>query len=250
MSRRLLILLALVGWVSAGCQIDLVAGIDANRDGSGRISAEVGLDADALKEIGDPVSALRVDDLRQAGWTVTGPRRDEGGLTWIRATKPFAEPDQAGAAMGQLAGPAGPFRDFRLTRTKSLLRSRTTFTGVVDLTGGLGGLSDPDLTAKLGDVDLGLDLEGLRRRFGAELGRSVKVRVTAGLPGKVTTNTPSREGGRALWAPELGQRLQMEVSGEALKVAPGLVAAAVGALLLPLLAVVLTGRRRRRRRAR
>jgi len=248
MSRRLLLLLALVGWVATACQVDLVAGLDVNRDGTGQISAGVGLDADAMKEVGDLSSALRVDDLRLAGWKLTGPRRENDGLTWVRATRPFATADQATAAMAQLAGPGGPFRDFRLTRTKSLTRSKTTFTGVVDLTGGLSGLSDPDLTATLGDVDLGLDIEGLRRRFGADLAKSVQVRVTAGLPGKVTTDAPAREGDRALWSPDVGERVRLSASSEALKVAPALIAAGVGALLVPVVVIPFAVRRRRRRR--
>ncbi len=248
MSRRLLLLLALVGWVATACQVDLVAGLDVNRDGTGQISAGVGLDADAMKEVGDLSSALRVDDLRQAGWKLTGPRRENDGLTWVRATRPFATADQATAAMAQLAGPGGPFRDFRLTRTKSLTRSKTTFTGVVDLTGGLSGLSDPDLTATLGDVDLGLDIEGLRRRFGADLAKSVQVRVTVGLPGEVTTDAPAREGDRALWSPDVGRRVRLSASSEALKVAPALIAAGGGALLVPVVVIPFAARRRRRRR--
>ena len=247
MSRRLVALVAVLGWVATGCQVNLTAGVDVTRDGSGRVSAGLGLDDAAVEEVGDLASALRVDDLRQARWTVTGPRKEDDGLTWVRASKPFADPEEAMATMAELAGPGGPFRDFRLTRSRSLIRSRTTFTGVVDLTGGLSGLSDPDLQQRLGDVDVGLDIEGLRRRFGHALDQSVDVRVTAGLPGEMTTNAPSRDGGRALWAPELGQTVAMEASSEALKVAPSLIAGAVGALLVPVVAVVLFVRRRRRR---
>jgi len=247
MSRRLLVLVALVGWMATACQADLVAGVDVNRDGSGQVSAGIGFDADALKEVGDLSSTLRLDDLRQAGWNVAGPRREGDGLTWIRATKPFTDADQATATMAQLAGAGGPFRDFRLTRTKSLTRSRVTFTGVLDLTKGLSGLSDPDLTASVGDVGLGLDVEGLRRRFGGDLAKSVKVRVTAGLPGKVTTNAQSRDGERAVWSTDVGQSVALSASGEALKVAPALIAAGIAALLVPVMVVPFAVRRRRRR---
>jgi len=245
-----LVLVALLGWMATACQVNVVAGVDVNRDGTGQVSAALGLDPEAVKEVGDVAAALRVDDLRQAGWRVIGPRKEDDGLTWVRATKPFAGPDGAGAAMAQLAGPNGPFRDFRLTRTRTLLRSRTTFTGVIDLTAGLTGLSDPELTDRLGDVDLGLDLDGLRRRFGDSLATSVKVQVTAGLPGKVATNAPSRDGGRALWSPVLGQSVRMEASSQALRLAPGLVAAAIGAFLVPILLATLAVRRHLRRRAR
>jgi len=242
-----LLLAALLAWSASGCQVDLAAGLEVNRDGSGRVSAGVGLDAEAVSQAGDLSSALRVDDLRQAGWTVVGPRRENDGLTWVRATRPFTTAGEATATMAQLTGPEGPFKDFRLTRTRSLMRGRLNFTGVVDLTGGLSGLSDPDLAQRVGEVNLGLDLEGLRRRFGADLAKTVKVEVSAALPGKMTTNAPTRPGGRALWTPEVGQNVRLEASSDALNIPPGLVAAGAAALLMPLVAVPFAARRRRRR---
>jgi hypothetical protein len=247
MSRRLLVLVALLAVLATGCQVKIAARVDVGRDGRGRVSAGLGLDAEALAEVGDPATALRVDDLRGAGWQVEGPRKEDDGLTWVRASKPFADPEGASAVMAELSGPDGPFRDFRLVRTKSLLRSKTTFTGELDLARGLSGLSDPDLTGKLGDVDLGLDVEGLKRRFGDDLGKTVKVEVSAGLPGKVKTNAPARDGGRAVWAPELGQTVQLAASSEALKIDPVLLVGAGAAVVVLVAAVVLVSKRRRRR---
>lgn len=247
MPRRLLALVALLAWAATACRVDLVAGLDVERDGSGRVSAGVGLDDDAARELGDVSTAFRVDDLRASGWEVTGPRREGDGLTWIRAARSFSGPDEATVAMAQLSGPDGPLRDLRLTRTRSLLRSRTTFTGAVDLTAGLAGLADPELVQKLGDAGPGLDVESLRRRFGDDLDRAVRVEVTAGLPGDVETNAERRRGERALWSPALGQRLEMRASSEALKVPPALVTAAVTALLVPVSMVVVARRRRVRR---
>ncbi len=217
--------------------------MDVARDGTGRVTAGLGLDADALKEVGDPATALRLDDVRQAGWDVEAPRREDDGLTWVRASKPFSDPDQVPAIVAEINGPDGPFRDFRVVRTKSLTRSRTVFTGTLDLSRGVAGLSDPELTAALGDVDLGLDVDGLRNRFGDKVGDTVKVRVTAGLPGKVTHNAPATEGGRALWAPELGQTVQLEASSEALKINP-VIPIAAGGLLLMVVGLVALARRR------
>lgn len=248
MSRRLLLLVALLAWSTTACQVTLAARVDVERDGSGRVTAGVGLDPEALKEVGDPATALWVHDLRQAGWHLQAPRQEDDGLTWIRASKPFADPEEAAVVLAELSGADGPFRDFRIVRTESLLRSRTAFRGTVDLSSGLTGLSDPDLATALGDVDLGLDLEGLRRRFGEELARTVKVQVTAGLPGEVTTNAPARDGGQALWTPELGQIVAMEASSEAFRVDP-VVPAAAGAVVVVAILLVVVVRRRRRRRA-
>ena len=245
MRRLLPLLVAVLAWATTACQVTLTAGVDVNRDGTGRVVAGLGLDDDAVKEVGDLATALRLDDVRAAGWQVDPPRKEGDGMTWIRAAKRFTEPEQVPAIVAELNGPDGPFRGFRVERTKSLTRSRTTFTGTVDLVAGLTGLSDPELTAALGDVDLGLDVEGLRRRFGDQL----DVRVTAGLPGEVKTNAPAREGGRALWAPDLAQTVQLEASSEAFQIDPRLIIAAGGALLLASVLLVLLVRRRRSHRS-
>jgi hypothetical protein len=247
MPRRLLpLLFVLLAWATTACQVTLAAGVDVARDGTGRVTAGLGLDADAVKEVGDLATALRVDDVRQAGWQVEGPRKEDDGLTWVRASKPFADPDQVPAILAELNGPDGPFRDFRVVRTKSLTRSKTIFTGTLDLSGGFAGLTDPALTAALGDVDLGLGIAGLQARFGDAVSRSVRAEVTAGLPGKVTTNAPERAGGRALWAPELGQTVHLEASSQALKIDPRIPIGAGAMLLVVVVALVILVRRRRR----
>jgi hypothetical protein len=241
MRRRLLpLLVALLAWAATACQVTLTAGVDVNRDGTGRVTAGVGLDDEAVKEIGDLAGALRLDDVRRAGWQVEQPRKEDDGLTWVRAAKPFTEPEQVPAIVAELNGPTGPFRDFRVERTKSLTRSRTTFTGTVDLAAGLSGLADAELTTALDDVDLGLDAEGLRRRFGDQ----IKVQATARLPGQLTTNAPTRDGGRALWSTEVGQTLQLEASSSAFKLDPRLPIAAGAALLTAMSLLVVLLRRR------
>jgi predicted small secreted protein len=245
MRRRLLpALVALLAWATAACQVTLTAGVDVNRDGTGRVVAGLGLDDDALKEVGDPATALRLDDVRAAGWQVDPPRKEGDGLTWIRAAKAFTDPEQVPAIVAELNGPDGPFRGFRVERTKSLTRSKTTFTGTVDLANGLTGLADSDLTAALADVDLGLDPDGLRARFGQQL----TVHATAGLPGDLETNAPARDGRRALWTPDLGQTIQMEASSEALRIEPRLLAFAGAPLLLAVVLLAVLVRRRRRGR--
>ena len=242
MRRRLLpLLVGLLALATGACQVSLTAGVEVNRDGTGRVVAGVGLDDQALREVGELATALRLDDVRAAGWQVDAPRAEGDGLTWIRASKPFSDPEQVPAILAELNGPGGPFRDFAVTRTESLTRTKVTFTGTVDLAAGLTGLADPELTAALGDVDLGLDPDGLRTRFGDRL----KIRATAGLPGEVTTNAPARDKGRALWTPELGQTVRLEASSSAFRVDPRLPIVAGTTLLLAVALLVVLLRRRR-----
>ena len=147
----------------------------------------------------------------------------------------------------QLSGPDGPFRDFKVSRERSLFRTRTSFTGVADLTAGLAGLSDADLQAALGDFDLGLDVEGLKRRFGDALGDRVKVEVSARLPGKIEAETATVDDGRAVWTPAPGERIELVAQGDLRRLGPllyGSLALVVAALGLA--AVVLRTRQRRR----
>ena len=203
--RTLLAVVALALFAT-GCHVTLSAGIDLRADGSGTVHAGVGFDDEALAEIGDLGAALRADDLRRAGWEVVGPAKEDDGLTWVRAAKEFDDVEEAAVVAAELSGPNGPFRDFRVTRERSLFRTRTSFTGVVDLTAGLTGLSDADLQAALGDFDLGLDVEGLQRRFGDTLGDRVRVEVSAKLPGKVDAEPATTvDGGRAVWTAAVGR---------------------------------------------
>jgi hypothetical protein len=245
MRRRLLpLLVGLLAWATSACQVSLTAGVDVRRDGSGRVVAGVGLDDEAVREVGDLATALRLDDVRSAGWQVEPPRKEGDGLTWVRASKPFTQPEEVPAIVAELNGPTGPFRDLTVTRTKSLTRTKTTFTGTLDLAAGLTGLVDPELTAALGDVDLGLDPDGLRARLGDRL----NVQATADLPGtEITTNAPTRDGGRALWGAQIGETVHLEASSRAFRVDPRLPITAGAALLVAvtLLAVLLRRRRRR-----
>ncbi len=243
--RPLLAAALLVLALGTGCHVTLAAGIDVRQDGSGTVRAGLGVDDEALAEIGDLAAVLEMTDLRQAGWEVTAPVKEADGLTWVRASKGFDDAEEANAVAAELSGPDGPFRDFRVTHSQTLLRTKTGFTGVADLTAGLVGLSDADLAAKLGDYDPGLDVEGLRRRFGQDLSGALRVEVSAGLPGKIASNAPTVADGRAVWSPPIGERLDMTAEADARRLTPllyyvgGVLVVAVG-----LLAAVLWRRRR------
>ena len=215
--------------VLTACQVTLNARVDVEHDGSGAVQAAVGFDDEALRQLGDPSRELRVDDLRQAGWDVAGPRKEDDRLTWVRASKRFRSPAEAGRVAAELSGPEGPFRDFRVQRSRSFFRTRTRFTGVVDLSRGLAGLSDPALQERLGGADLGLDPGGLQRRYGAELDQRVRVRVEAHLPGRVES-----------WQPHIGESVTMEARADAWNVQPLLPALAALVFALAAVAVVVS----------
>jgi hypothetical protein len=230
--------------VLSGCRARVTAGIDVGSDGRGTVRAAIGLDDDAVRMFGDVAGQLRVDDLRQAGWDVEGPKKEDDGLTWVRASRSFDGAEEANTFLGQLSGPGGPFRDLRLTRSRSLLRSTTRLTGAVDLGAGLSAFADSDFAALVGDT-LPLDVTRLRTELGPDADQKVQVAFEARLPGDVE-GSGRREGGRAVWQPALGEQLQIEASSEALALVP-LVPVAAGIFLL-IVAVAAFGVWRRRRR--
>lgn len=196
------------------------SGIDAKSDGTGFVRAGVGLDAEAAQAVPDLSKQLRVDDLRMAGWTVTGPAKEGDGLTWVRASKPFDSPAQATRFMAELGGPTGPFRNFVLRQDRTLLRSRTSFSGVVDLSAGLSGLIDPDLQSKLG-ADFKLD------------DKAFKVEVAASLPGASRT-----------WHPVEGQQTRLQLSSSSVRLVPAVPAALAVVCAAAAAGMILLRRRR------
>lgn len=222
-----------------GCRVEVVAGVEAARDGSGAVRVGVGLDGEALAQVGDLAHQLRVDDLRRAGWQVTGPSGKRGGVTWVRASKRFSSPRQAERVVAELNGPAGPFRELRLTRHRSLLRTTTGLRGTVDLTSGARGFTDEEVQRRLGGQDLGLDPATLQRRLGVTLDRIFRVQVTARLPGSIiSTNSPLHDGGVARWRPKVGERIEVNATASAWNTVSlalgvlGLAAAAAAGVLL------------------
>lgn len=189
-------------------------GVDADADGSGRVRATVTLDRDAASRIPDLADQLRTADLVAAGWEVSKPETGKDGSVSVEAVRRFRSPQEATQAVEELSGPTGPFRDFRLRRTRSFLKTRTSFDGRVDLTSGIEAFSDEALARRLGGSPLGFDPAELERQLGAPLDRIFGFRVVARLPGDVTSNAPTRAGNGAAWQPKLGEDVRLTATAE------------------------------------
>lgn len=248
MIRRLLAAVVVL-LAAAGCQLDVNVAFDVADDGSGVVRVAVGLDADAASRVPGLADQLEVQDLVDAGWTVTGPSEEGDGRTWIRASKPFATPEEAGAVLAELSGEDGPFRDFRVVRERSFLAETWRFSGTVDLTAGLDGFSDDALRERLDGTSVGVDVAELERRAGQTLDRIFRFRVAAELPGTVSSNAPVDVAGGAVWTPTLGEQVSLAADGRVLDTAriAWLAAAALAAVLF---GFVLGWRLRRRGRRR
>jgi FMN phosphatase YigB (HAD superfamily) len=169
--------------VLAGCRVAVDVTVDVNEDGSGSVRVGVGLDDAAMARIPDLAEQLQTDDLAAAGWKVDGPEKEGDGLTWVRASKPFADPDQLGAIIEEISGPEGPFRDFTLSRTRSFGETTIELSGTVDLSEGPQAFSDEQLAELLGGDPFGGNLEQIEQEEGKPVPEMVDFTVTADLPG-------------------------------------------------------------------
>lgn len=118
--------------------------------------------------------------------------------------------------VNEVGGEGAPFRDFRLVRSRSFLRTHTRFRGTVDLGAGLEAFGDADLRGRLGGSSVGATPSELEQRLGGVLERMLTFSVDARLPGEVTSNAPVEVAGGAQWRPKLGERVVLVASAEAL----------------------------------
>jgi hypothetical protein len=187
----------------AACQIRTEVTFDIQEDGSGTVGVSVALDADAMSKAPGLAQELRFDDLEAAGWTITGPAPEADGLTWIRATKPFATPAEAGSILAEVSGDNGPFRGFAVTRERSFARTTFGFTGTVDFAGGLEAFGDEALADALDGEPLGEDVQAIEDRLGQRIDEVFRFQVLVRMPGEVTSNAPSTLENGAVWEPRL-----------------------------------------------
>ena len=217
MGKLLLAAAALALLVCSACQVTIAVGVDAKQNGSGVVRAGVGLDDDALRQIPDLAQQLRVDDLKRAGWTVVGPRKESDDRTWVRATKVFPNPAAAGKALNELNGANGPFKSFRLQIKHSFLRTKTSFTGTVDRVGAQG-LADPKLQQQF--AGSGVDPKVLEQQLNLVIDRSVRTEVVANLPGSISSNAPTQLSGGVVWHPKAGEQAHLVASSTAWNLRP------------------------------
>jgi len=231
--------------LGAACRVDVEVGVDAGADGSGRVRVQVVADKDVAKAV-DLSAGVRVDDLKQAGWTVEGPTpRPDGGVQVV-ATKPFTDAEGARLAVEELSGPTGPFQAFRLKQSRSFARTTTRFSGTVDFAKGIEAFGDPGVKAALGGSDVGLDLARLEQAINGPIDKAVGVQVAVRLPGSVSSNAPQQSSNGARWQLRLRDKVDLTAESSTWNVA-NLAGAALAVIVVVGLLVLLLGRRRRRR---
>lgn len=207
---RLLVAVAGVAVLVAGCRMDAEVALDVDGDGSGEVQVAVVLDEEAAGRITDLAAELRLDDLAAAGWAVEGPEDQGDGSTRVAVSKPFATPEDAGEVMAEVSGPGGPLRGLTLERRRSFLSTTFSFNGEVDLTAGIDGFSDDELRQRLEGSGFGLGTADLERVTGAPVSDTFGLEVRAELPGgpragEASTGVPHVTGEAVVWRPDIGE---------------------------------------------
>lgn len=199
--------LVLTAIIAASCQVTLHADLHGRPDGSGVVGVGLRLDDDALSQIGGADGLgrdLRVEDLRRAGWTVVGPKREKDGGTWVRATHEFARSADAARVLAQLSGPDGPFRDLRLERHRSWWKRRVRLSGTIDASRDVvARLADPALLSRLAASDTqapgGPTTDALLRQAEGAARQGLRFEFAARLPGSTRSNAPRQGVDGATW---------------------------------------------------
>lgn len=242
--RRSLLLLAIFAAVLllASCRVDTTVTVDVAEDGSGTVVVVVELDREAAQQLGDPATAVRLDDLRQAGWAVDEPATAEDGTLTYRATRPFASPEDLPRVLGEVGGgdggpdSTGTFRDVSLQVQDAFAGTDYEFSTDVELTGSLEQFSDEGLTSALGGLPLARTPEELTA-LGADDPETASLSLRVRLPGGTSTSNGTIDDGTAAWSfPVTGGAATSETAtaGSSVSQRTPVVVMAVGGLLVVL----------------
>jgi hypothetical protein len=258
MRRLLLLALATaLAVVLAGCRLDVGVDVAMQPDGTGTVTVTATADPELIAKAPSALADLRLDDIRQAGWTVTGPTKGADGSMVLTLSKPFRTPAEAGAVLAELNGPNGPLHGLTLALDRSFAVVDSSFAGSAQLSGGLAAFGDDALVQALGGNTPLANL--VTQPVDQVLGLS----VTARLPGRVTAanGTVSSDGASVSWRPPLADGVvtpfdaHFQLTDQEAKdarrrsqLAWGVLALYLGVLLLGVAVVALLLRRRRRRR--
>jgi len=176
-------LIALLLFVT-GCNIQLRVVIDLEENGSGQVSAGVGLDAAAQDEVvfQNLEEVLQTSDLETSGWTFQTTGRGSDGREWYEATKPFVNAEDLQNVLNELTSSENTFKNWKiLTETSEKKRSYSVI-GSVDLTEGFEIFTDSALNALLEEPPLGISRDTLEENLGIPLEDSISLRVIVNLP--------------------------------------------------------------------
>lgn len=167
--------------VLAGCRMDVNVGVNVKEDGSGTVTVAVGADDDLLSRVPGATDRLHLDDLKTAGWSVTGPAKEADGMTWVHLSHPFGNPTEMKELLSEINGPGGPLHDIALTTRDEWDKTTWTLAGTASLAGGVDSFVDPDLATAFGSSK---PLDQLIAESGVPLDEALNFTVVVQMPNR------------------------------------------------------------------
>jgi hypothetical protein len=169
-----------------GCRVDATVEARLHESG-GTVTARFVLDREAVAVLGGAVGeGARTSDLSRAGWEITPVKSTGDGGALMEVSKDFHRPADLGVVIGELAGPSGPLRGFRLERRRSFTRANYRLRGTADLGPGAaaatGFANAPDLKARLRDA--GVDPGRVEELLAGRAAEGLHFKLDVALPGK------------------------------------------------------------------
>lgn len=173
--RSIFVLVLLIAL--SACQARTTVDVDLNQNGTGQVSATVLLDQEAMDRVPDLGKKLRVEDLKDAGWHIDGPKKHDGE-TVVTAKHGFASVDEASELIGQLSS---IFKNFELKETRSFTKVSYEIKGSLDMTKGVESFGDDELKQRFGSP-LGIDVAEIQNATGVNWQESFPVELNVNLP--------------------------------------------------------------------
>ena len=171
-------------FLAAGCTIQLRVKIDVNEDGSGLVTAGVGLDEEAKNQpaFQNIDEILQISDLSVAGWEFESTGLGPDGREWFEATKTFANSEDLPAILNELTNSPNAFNDWQISSDITTKNRNFSISGDVDLTAGLSLFTDDDLNNLLEEPPLGIAIETLEESLGVPINDTVSMQIIINLP--------------------------------------------------------------------
>lgn len=183
----------------AGCQLDVVADVVIEADGTGTITVTAEADAELVEQVPTIADDLVLDDVIEAGWIVDGPNpTDEGGLI-LTITHDFEGQDEATNLLRSL-GP--PFNDPDIRRGQNGDAATNTTRVNLGLPNGFAAFADDELISAVGSVPFEVQFA----QSGVDPATSMNAVFRLTVPGEIVeseTNGESLDDGRLQWTAPL-----------------------------------------------
>ena len=183
-TKSLAFLLLIVLLLVSACTIQLRVKIDLAEDGSGQITAGIGLDEQARNQpaFQNVEEALRISDLIEAGWEFENTGLGSDGREWFESTKSFTNPDDLQKVLNELTNSPEAFKDWKFSSEITSKSRDFAVSGVVDLTDGLNLFTDESLNNLLDEPPLGIAIETIEEALGTPINETISLQVIINLP--------------------------------------------------------------------